>query len=295
MSLCAGCAATSRTRSGRHLAARVPRAALRSSRALFALMIGRSRRDGASFTEAATKVAKRPNLAARPRSCFSLPAKIFDFLRFVGRFACTTHQRIDPFTRCFAPARVDPPLLWLYCLPLLAHRLAKLPIAPRHPSIMSPFRIVPRWSSAMLAAALLVTLGLAGPAFALEYPIGKPQIRAGIEVTAVYLQPISMEPVGMMRSVRDSDIHLEEDIKAQSDNPNGFPDGTFVPYLDVHYEIAKVGSGETIRGELMPMVANDGPHYGENVKLQGAGKYHVRITVAPPGPGSHFGRHTDKE
>ena len=160
---------------------------------------------------------------------------------------------------------------------------------------MSPFRIVPRRSSATLPAALVVALASIAPAFALEYPIGKPQIRAGIEVSTVYLQPISMEPAGMMRSVRDSDIHLEADIKAQSDNPNGFADGTFVPYLDVRYEIAKEGSGEPIRGALMPMVANDGPHYGDNVKLQGAGKYHVRIMVAPPGPGSYFGRHTDKE
>jgi uncharacterized protein involved in high-affinity Fe2+ transport len=158
---------------------------------------------------------------------------------------------------------------------------------------MNPFRIVPRRASAMLASALVVTLGSIAPAFALEYPIGKPQIRAGMEVSAVYLQPVPMEPDGMMRAVRDSDIHLEADVKAQSDNPNGFPDGTFVPYLDLHYEIAKEGSGQPIRGELMPMVANDGPHYGDNVKLQGAGKYHLRIIVAPPG--SHFGRHTDRE
>lgn len=160
---------------------------------------------------------------------------------------------------------------------------------------MSPFRILPSRVSAVLASALAVNFGAIATAFALEYPIGKPQIRAGIEVSAVYLQPISMEPDGMMRSVRDSDIHLEADIKAQSNNPNGFPDGTFVPYLDVHYEIAKEGSSQPIRGELMPMVANDGPHYGDNVRLQGAGKYHVRITVAPPGSASHFGRHTDKE
>ena len=146
-----------------------------------------------------------------------------------------------------------------------------------------------------MASALFVgaTVGSTAPALALEYPIGKPQIRAGMEVSAVYLQPVPMEPDGMMRLVRDSDIHLEADIKAQSDNPNDFPDGTFIPYLDVHYEIAKDGSAEPIRGQLMPMVANDGPHYGDNVKLQGTGKYHLRITVAPPG--SHFGRHTDKE
>ena len=159
---------------------------------------------------------------------------------------------------------------------------------------MHPFHVSSRAALARLACAFVVTVS-ALPAFALEYPIGKPQIRAGIEVTAVYLQPISMEPAGMMRAVRDSDIHLEADVKAQSDNPNGFPDGTFVPYLDLHYELVKVGSGQPIRGELMPMVANDGPHYGDNVKLQGAGKYHLRITVTAPGSGSHFGRHTDKE
>jgi uncharacterized protein involved in high-affinity Fe2+ transport len=103
---------------------------------------------------------------------------------------------------------------------------------------MIPLRIVPRRASAMLASALVVTLGSIAPAFALEYPIGKPQIRAGMEVSAVYLQPVSMEPTGMMRSVRDSDIHLEADIKAQSHNPNGFPDGTFVPYLDVNYVLS---------------------------------------------------------
>jgi len=149
---------------------------------------------------------------------------------------------------------------------------------------MNPFCIVPWRARPCLASALFVgaTVGSTAPALALEYPIGKPQIRAGMEVSAVYLQPVPMEPDGMMRLVRDSDIHLEADIKAQSDNPNDYPDGTFIPYLDVHYEIAKDGSAEPIRGQLMPMVANDGPHYGDNVKLQGTGKYHLRITVARP-------------
>jgi periplasmic iron binding protein len=143
----------------------------------------------------------------------------------------------------------------------------------------------------VLAVALLA----ASPAMALEYPIGKPQIRAGMEVSAVYLQPVPMEPAGMMRAVRDSDIHLEADIRAQADNANGFADGAWMPYLDVHYRIVREASAQPLEGPLMPMVANDGPHYGDNVKLQGAGKYRLTLTVAPPGAGSHFGRHTDKE
>ena len=47
----------------------------------------------------------------------------------------------------------------------------------------------------------------------------------------------------------------------------------------------------------MPMVANDGPHYGDNVKLTGPGVYKLVLTIASPGDNehAHFGRHTDKE
>src|SRR4051794_1380549 len=55
-----------------------------------------------------------------------------------------------------------------------------------------------------------------------EYPVGKPQSQGGMEVDAVYLQPIEMDPPGMMRDAKDSDVHLEADIKASKDNKNGF-------------------------------------------------------------------------
>ena len=44
----------------------------------------------------------------------------------------------------------------------------------------------------------------------------------------------------------------------------------------------------------MPMVASDGPHYGENIQLDGPGKYRVRYHIVPP-PFNGFYRHTDKE
>ena len=149
-------------------------------------------------------------------------------------------------------------------------------------------------SFAALAAALGV---VALPALALETPIGKAQIRAGMEIAAVYLQPVAMDPEGMMRRAADSDIHLEADIHAQAKNPNGFADGVWVPYLGVAYEITKEGSPQKIGGTLMPMVASDGPHYGDNVKLAGPGKYRLVLRVEPPSGqhGAHFGRHTDKE
>jgi uncharacterized protein involved in high-affinity Fe2+ transport len=147
-----------------------------------------------------------------------------------------------------------------------------------------------------LAAVLAVAL-LAAPASALEYPIGKPQLRDGMEIAAVYLQPVAMEPAGMMREAKVSDIHLEADVKATDKNANGFADGTWVPYLHIQYELTKQGGKAPIAGTMMPMVASDGPHYGDNVKLDGPGKYKLKLTVAPPGSDAHghFGRHTDKE
>lgn len=153
-----------------------------------------------------------------------------------------------------------------------------------------------RIPTAFLAAWTVFWASHAG---ALEYPIGNPQHLAGLEVAAVYLQPVDMEPAGHMRKAAAADIHLEADIKALANNPNGIPEGAWAPYLLVKYELNKVGDKEVIKGDMMPMVASDGPHYGDNVKLKGAGKYRLKLTIYPPGApenpqGNHFGRHTDR-
>lgn len=147
------------------------------------------------------------------------------------------------------------------------------------------------WMKAAFAAGLIFP---AGTASAAETAIGVHQLD-GIVVAAVYLQPIEMDPPGMMRAAKDSDIHLEADIKAIDGNKNGFADSTWIPYLGVSFELTKLDTKETIKGEMMPMVANDGPHYGDNVKLKGPGKYKLTLTVSPPGKHAHFGRHVDKE
>ncbi|MEX6503681.1 iron transporter [Pseudomonas zhanjiangensis] len=142
----------------------------------------------------------------------------------------------------------------------------------------------------------LAALAFASQALAKEYPIGEPQHCAGLEVGAVYLQPIEMDPPGMMRPAADSDVHLEADISALQDNRNGFQEGSFVPYLNVAFEVRKLGSDQQLSGGLHAMVANDGPHYGDNLKLFGPGKYQLTFRILPPA-GDHalFGRHTDKE
>jgi hypothetical protein len=156
------------------------------------------------------------------------------------------------------------------------------------------------FNSGLRIAAFASALSLSLAASAVEYPIGAPQQRYGMEIAAVYLQPVEMEPEGHMRAARESDVHLEADIQAMASNPNGFAEGAWIPFLLVKYEVVKLPEGKVIAaGDFMPMVANDGPHYGDNVKLAGPAKYKVKYTIYPPNApenshGGHFGRHTDR-
>src|SRR3989304_8649342 len=147
-----------------------------------------------------------------------------------------------------------------------------------------------------LTAVFVAAFFAASSALALEYPIGAPLQRYGMEITAVYLQPVTMEPEGIMKPPTESDIHLEADIQALENNPNGYAEGAWIPYLKVQFELMKEGSVAIVSGDMMPMVANDGAHYGDNVKLNGPGKYTLKYRIYPPSaaPRNHFGRHTDR-
>ena len=128
---------------------------------------------------------------------------------------------------------------------------------------------------------------------AAETPIGQAVEKNGMEIGAVYLQPVMMEPM-LPNDAGPADIHLEADVHAVKNNPNGFGVGEWIPFLQVAYHLAKTDSSWSQTGILMPMVANDGPHYGLNVKLNGPGKYHLTFHFNPP-PYSGFARHVDKE
>ena len=142
----------------------------------------------------------------------------------------------------------------------------------------------------LFAAAALTAL-LAAPALAGEQPIGEPVEKNGMEIAAVYLQAVTMEPAHAHHG--GTDIHIEADIKGIKGNNNGFGEGDWIPYLDIDYVLTKQGSPFKASGKLVPMVASDGPHYGDNIKMDGPGKYHVAYTIKP---GAHgFLRHTDKE
>lgn len=147
-----------------------------------------------------------------------------------------------------------------------------------------------------IAAALaLLLFGASLPAaargFAI-YPIGEPRIVNGLDVAAVYFQPIELDGA-LMRAAAGADIHLEADIRATRDDPDGYAEGDWRPFLTVTYRLTKSDTGQVLSGTLMPLVSYGGPagaqagkpHYGDNLKLLGPGRYHLDLSVAPPGGG----------
>lgn len=146
-----------------------------------------------------------------------------------------------------------------------------------------------------IAVAALSILGTSLSAHAFkEYPIGEAKTMNGMEIAAVYLQPITMEPRGMGLPASNADVHLEADIHAVKGNPNGFGAGEWIPYLTISYKLKNVDTGKEKSGTFMPMIAADGPHYGSNMKMMGPGNYMLTYTIENPAQ-QGFGRHSDKE
>ncbi|THF61811.1 iron transporter [Pseudothauera nasutitermitis] len=125
-----------------------------------------------------------------------------------------------------------------------------------------------------------------------EFPIGEPVIINEMEIAAVYLEPIDMEPRGMGLSAAQADIHLEADIHATEGNKNGFGAGEWIPNLVIEYTLVNTDTGAKQEGTFMPMVAADGPHYGQNIKMLGVGNYKLTYHIQPPSAGG-LHRHTD--
>ncbi len=138
----------------------------------------------------------------------------------------------------------------------------------------------------------LLVLAVAPPASARDfaiYPVGPPRIVQNLEIAPVYFQPIDLEGA-LMQSADGADIHLEVDIHAAQDDPGGYAQGDWRPYLNVTYRLTKIATGQTLSGTLMPLVSYGGkagaaagkPHYGDNLKLLGPGKYRLDLSIAPP-------------
>ena len=124
-----------------------------------------------------------------------------------------------------------------------------------------------------------------------EHPIGDPIVKNHVQVVAVWLSGVTMAGMESASSGANDVIHLEADIKATEDNPNGFAKDEFVPYLKVAYSIVPASGGAPVdRGEMLPMVASDGLHYGASVAMPKPGDYKLIYDIQPPSAGG-LGRH----
>ncbi|MCC8108588.1 MAG: iron transporter [Planctomycetes bacterium] len=127
-----------------------------------------------------------------------------------------------------------------------------------------------------------------------EFPVGDDHEVFPLNIAGVYFQPVDMDPAGLGGlAAADADMHMEADISALEGNNLGYGAGDFVPYLTVRYKAVKEG-GKTIEGTFMPMSASDGPHYGNNVKLDGPGRYKITFIIENPSKQSYL-LHIDKE
>jgi uncharacterized protein involved in high-affinity Fe2+ transport len=124
---------------------------------------------------------------------------------------------------------------------------------------------------------------------AIEHPIGDPVVKNHMDIAAVWLPAVGMAG---MPEPSDDVIHVEADIHATADNPNGFAKDEFVPYLKVHYELRDAAGKALQSGEMLPMVAADGLHYGASLAKPAPGDYKLTYKIEPPSAGG-LGRHTD--
>lgn len=158
---------------------------------------------------------------------------------------------------------------------------------------------------AVLGVAVCLSLATAGLAVEAEKPgesgfaeisIGEEQQVGPYNVAAVYFQAVDMYPAGKNPSKEESDMHLEADIHLQPEYAIAYGfgggDNVWPAYLTVKYQIVK-GDKVISEGSFMPMNADDGPHYGANIKKGlKVGKYTLIFRIEPP---TDYLLHTDPE
>ena len=132
-----------------------------------------------------------------------------------------------------------------------------------------------------------------------ETPIGAEKVVGPYQVAAVYFQAVDMIPEGKQPSAAESDMHLEADIHLlpEAAVKYGFGEGQDIwpAYLTVNYKVlSEDGKTEITSGTFMPMNADDGAHYGINVKkgLIPVGKYKLQLEIKAP---TDYLLHVDSE
>jgi len=158
-----------------------------------------------------------------------------------------------------------------------------------------------------LSLAALILAGRTHAAPFREYPIGDPVEKNFLKIAAVYFPAVPMDHASMGHAGHATAddaatiakekfvkpgaelVHMEADIHAIKNNPNGFGVGEWIPYLTVSFELTNVKTKEVQKGDFMPMVAKDGPHYGTTLRMSGKGKYVLKYKISAP----VLARHSD--
>jgi periplasmic iron binding protein len=131
------------------------------------------------------------------------------------------------------------------------------------------------------------------PARAEEFYVGEPIVKNGMQLVPNYLVGIEMDKMPKGMAMGPNTIHLECDAHATKDETHGFAEDAWMPYLTIGYTVEKVGSSFKASGKLVAMTADDGPHYAQNIQMDGPGQYHLTYKLDPPSSNG-FLRHVDK-
>jgi uncharacterized protein involved in high-affinity Fe2+ transport len=83
------------------------------------------------------------------------------------------------------------------------------------------------------------------------------------------------------------------DVSAAADNAHGFAEGQFVAYLTSSYIVGTLDTDRRRVGTMLPMMAEEGAHYADNVPLDGAGAHPVTYVLATPSAQGYY-RHADE-
>ncbi len=147
--------------------------------------------------------------------------------------------------------------------------------------------LFPRFLAGLAVAVL-------SPGMALAAAIGEPVQREGLEISARGEAPAALDhaPVGMVQG--SGALFLVADVRAGKDEPHGFAEHSFIPYLSISYALTKDGAPTFKQAGLFyPVAGKAGPHYAAGAQLAGPGTYHLTYIISPPSTHGMI-RQTDK-
>jgi periplasmic iron binding protein len=72
-----------------------------------------------------------------------------------------------------------------------------------------------------------------------EFYVGDPMEQDNLEIVPNYLTGIEMDHMRKAAEMGPDVIHIEADVHATKGETHGFPEGARIPYLTIHYKLAR--------------------------------------------------------